>query len=760
MTMTRSHTPRARTPKVSPTSLMTFFLAAALIILAPTASAALTDGLVHGYEYEGDADDVVSTYDGVITGATNTSGKVGSGLEYDGAGDEVSYGDLPEFGDADLTVSAWFWSDGIPEQRILHKAAGSPNRAFYVDIEVGGALELATGDGSSYYSVETTGTDYSDSSWHHLVYALDVDYNATHHLLKGYVDGSEKASLLISSAVTINNNAIEFYTGSSDGSRWYNGVIDEVYVWNRVLNSTERSLLYNGGSPVPYPFVFNSAPIVALTAPADNLHTSNTTTLYQASISDPDDDPLNCSLTLNGTVRNATSTTGLVNLSWPATPEGRYSWTVNCTDGEADTAATPRTVFVDRTLPLYSWGFPAADNTSEYDRRGGVVAEVYGEWEDTYLYALNASISRANGTVVESWNSTGLATTSAWTNHSWNTSGLSDAAYTYRTCAVDDHTRTSIPDLVYYSDGDELTFEAFGADVTITPLFASGGVEVSKEPDRYSWTYSTGGGKGKYSFTLTSTEPLVYRGSLYDYPVFVTGLSWVDFRVEGPEVTYKAQRKSDFEYELELEVEERYDGELDLRSLGGLNVACEEGLVTLTSTSLLTVRVKDNTTGLYVSSFNATLANGTAKESSGEAVVFTLTPGAYDVTLDADGYDSRTVNLSAFPAGEYNETVLLDRAAAEGAGTTGLAVKEASSLIIGLLLLAWFLYLSWWADNAVRNGARLSWTTVTGVLLVGALGLTVLGLADFVVLKTMRVLYIAFTGAAALLVYHAVKSNY
>ena len=38
------------------------------------------------------------------------------------------------------------------------------------------------------------------------------------------------------------------------GSFWYNGLIDEIGLWNKVVSSTERTLLFNSGAGRTYPF--------------------------------------------------------------------------------------------------------------------------------------------------------------------------------------------------------------------------------------------------------------------------------------------------------------------------------------------------------------------------------------------------------------------------------------------------------------------------------------------------------------------------
>lgn len=103
----------------------------------------------------------------------------------------------------------------------------------------GGANWLETG-----YGELTTG------SWYHIV----VTYDGT--TMRIYKNGNEVTSGTDSSGNINYQTSLDLRIGlrSRNDDREWDGLIDEVGIWNRALTSTEVSGLYNSGSGLSYPF--------------------------------------------------------------------------------------------------------------------------------------------------------------------------------------------------------------------------------------------------------------------------------------------------------------------------------------------------------------------------------------------------------------------------------------------------------------------------------------------------------------------------
>ncbi|MBE7444313.1 MAG: Ig-like domain-containing protein [Planctomycetia bacterium] len=187
------------------------------------------------------AHDSASSNDGTINGATWTTGKDGSGLSFNGNDDSVQ---IPGFmgQPQNITISAW-----------AKLSSNDINGAEVISLGDHVALRL-DGTGSKgvmgfYYDgatwrTTTTGISYAGTGWHHFVYVVD-DANT---MQKIYVDGVERGSTAHTQPISyagLGANTLIGKHGNGSGNYDFNGVIDDVCVYNRALNAQEILALYD-----------------------------------------------------------------------------------------------------------------------------------------------------------------------------------------------------------------------------------------------------------------------------------------------------------------------------------------------------------------------------------------------------------------------------------------------------------------------------------------------------------------------------------
>jgi hypothetical protein len=90
------------------------------------------------------------------------------------------------------------------------------------------------------YIVEAP-SHYADGNWHHVVGVAD----SSNLILKLYVDGNLVATSSYGGSTQIGNS--ELNIGRNPGATFqvFNGVIDEVRIYNRALSAEEVKILYN-----------------------------------------------------------------------------------------------------------------------------------------------------------------------------------------------------------------------------------------------------------------------------------------------------------------------------------------------------------------------------------------------------------------------------------------------------------------------------------------------------------------------------------
>jgi parallel beta-helix repeat protein len=176
--------------------------------------------------------------DGTIYGATWTSGKIGNALQFDGIDDYVLCGSnsLPT-GNAPRTVSLWFKAFDIPSDRNTILAAyGQPYAydVFYLVI-IGETKKVYVGMWGGG-DTPSTSTSIQAGIWYHVT----VTYDGT--TARIYLNGIEEGSSLRSFATTLT----DFYITDYWPGHYFNGIIDEVKVYNRSLSAEEVWAEYTG----------------------------------------------------------------------------------------------------------------------------------------------------------------------------------------------------------------------------------------------------------------------------------------------------------------------------------------------------------------------------------------------------------------------------------------------------------------------------------------------------------------------------------
>ena len=214
--------------------------------------ASLWDGLVSYWSFDIDARDIIGGNDGIINGATHndTGGQLGGAYEFDGTGDVIEDADAEDYLNGMTVVSVTFWikSDVTNTDNGVFTATtpdgGDDGFAFRYD--AGGAsggepnvTKVAVGSSiiESSASVQTT-------DWQHIVITASAG-----EVLKLYINGTLDTPSWTTGTFTslngLNRLLIGLGTKGTIGSSGWNGTIDEFKIYNRTLNSSEISELYN-----------------------------------------------------------------------------------------------------------------------------------------------------------------------------------------------------------------------------------------------------------------------------------------------------------------------------------------------------------------------------------------------------------------------------------------------------------------------------------------------------------------------------------
>lgn len=212
-------------------------------------------------EASGNAIDAHASYDGTQwnTPTLNQTGKIGTSWLFANASDEGAYCGtvIGDFGINDFSISLWFYLTSQPGDGTAFATAGKYQGAapqWYVGVSGSATtthypMVYERLSATAHTALDTT--DCQINTWYHFVATFNRD-----GYVNIYINGTQQGTPLdisASSAVDMNNTE-NFLIGGRilSDSRSFDGRIDEVGIWYRVLTQTDINFLYNSGNGLGY----------------------------------------------------------------------------------------------------------------------------------------------------------------------------------------------------------------------------------------------------------------------------------------------------------------------------------------------------------------------------------------------------------------------------------------------------------------------------------------------------------------------------
>jgi hypothetical protein len=231
----------------------------------------LTENLIAWYRFEdGDARDYTNdldenfadsnAYDGTVNGAefkqdkgvTDFSTKRGA-FDFDGTESSISvnHSFANDFGSDSFSLSFWIKTNNNTGRVIANRDYNSGFIGFVILIKSDGSLKFTLDNGSTSEVITETTNSVADGNYKHITAVRDNENDDT----PIYVNGSKVSTNMSGGGgVPSNYGSISFTgepteIGAEKGSGYFNGIIDDVRVYNKALNSSEISNIYETTKP-------------------------------------------------------------------------------------------------------------------------------------------------------------------------------------------------------------------------------------------------------------------------------------------------------------------------------------------------------------------------------------------------------------------------------------------------------------------------------------------------------------------------------
>ena len=212
------------------------------------------NGLMAWYPFSGNANDLgPNTHNGIVFGSVLTTDRFGAAASaylYDGFNDYISVADNLNFRPQNFTISSWVTFNSIPNyyRLIIAKNVGSQSPES-IDMNYAGSYNgWFCNIGTPFFNGPFLTPTYSIEidRWYNLVYQFD-DINDIQSI---YVNGVFTASSVVTNSIGYDNQPWTFgmeYEGGT-ASFFFDGKIDDIGIWDRILTPTQILEVYNGAT--------------------------------------------------------------------------------------------------------------------------------------------------------------------------------------------------------------------------------------------------------------------------------------------------------------------------------------------------------------------------------------------------------------------------------------------------------------------------------------------------------------------------------
>ncbi|MBM4055129.1 MAG: hypothetical protein FJ264_10770, partial [Planctomycetes bacterium] len=423
-------------------------------------------------------DSSVNKRNGTIYGdATYTTGKKGKGLKCDGTNDYVEIGDI-DLSDA-FTLSAWIKASSFGKNMII----GKTWETYQLLVKDGGTIVVSRNSANaiSYRASLATNT------WYHIVATFDTT-NGT--VL--YVDGNEVATSGNTSVTTKNDVATKIGATGWTAQDYFNGIVDEVRIFNRALTSGEVYDLFSGQTTVSKSITEGRNTItVTETDQAGNTGTASInitldTGAPQITILSPSDgavvntSPITVTYTVDGGSQKTVS---------KSLTEGANTITISETDSSGNTGSASITVTLDTTVPVVTIVSPtdgAVVNTNPLT----VTYTVDGGSQKTVSKSLTEGTNMVTVTETDSAGNTGS---------------------TSITVMLD----TTAPQITILSPSDGTVVDVNSVEVTYT-VDGQSALSMSREDSLWAYyNFEEGSGTVAYDSSVYKRDGTIYGNAAY-----------------------------------------------------------------------------------------------------------------------------------------------------------------------------------------------------------------------------------------------------
>ena len=197
------------------------------------------------YQLDGNDDDTTGNFSGSSESYvtySSTGAKFGQAATFNGSSSYIALSGNPINGQSNISISFWIKPDDVSSDQYVITFVNSDGgwNGFGIRISSSSKINVVRANSGTVTSSENSTATLSTGSWKHIV------VTSSQSEVKIYIDGGLDSTHSISGFTT--NNTGEYNIGAlkNAGSyqQFYDGVLDQVRVFNKVISSQDVATLY------------------------------------------------------------------------------------------------------------------------------------------------------------------------------------------------------------------------------------------------------------------------------------------------------------------------------------------------------------------------------------------------------------------------------------------------------------------------------------------------------------------------------------
>jgi hypothetical protein len=195
-------------------------------------------------------DNTANSYDGTrIDGTPSLSGKFGSCYDFDGVNDYATMGTAAGLRPTgNITISVWIKTTQAAYGTIVSNyiSYGGNYYGWKLGVTNAGKIEAGVYYGTNAPNEAVGTTTINDNTWHNVIFT----YTAASDVINVYVDNAaSEATNNVAGTITYYTTN-EFHVGDrGETDLPFDGLIDEVNIWTKIVSSGERTVLQTYAYP-------------------------------------------------------------------------------------------------------------------------------------------------------------------------------------------------------------------------------------------------------------------------------------------------------------------------------------------------------------------------------------------------------------------------------------------------------------------------------------------------------------------------------